>query len=363
MGETSRSFVLRAVKDVVLEDRAIPELKDPWDVRVHVAETGICGSDVHYWQRGRIGDFILSSPIVLGHESSGTVVAVGPAVKNLNVGDRVAIEPGVPCRHCDYCRGGSYNLCPDTVFAATPPHDGTLSKYYITQADYCYPLPAHMNLEEGALVEPVAVAVQITKVGKVSPNQTIVVFGCGPIGLLCQAVCKAYSAKKVIGVDISRSRAEFALTFGADDVFVPPAKPDDIDDTTWNEKVARIMKERFNLGEGPDVVLEATGAQACIQTGIHLTKKGGTYVQAGMGRENVVFPITTACIRDLHIRGSIRYTVGCYPTAVDLIASGKIDVKRLITNRFKFEQAEEAFELVRQGKEDVIKVIIEGVSS
>lgn len=142
-----------------------------------------------------------------------------------------------------------------------------------------------MNLEEGALVEPVAVAVQITKVGNVSPNQTVVVFGCGPIGLLCQAVSKAYSAKKVIGVDISQSRTEFARTFGADEVFIPPAKPSDMDETVWSEEVARIMKEKFDLGEGPDVVLEATGAQACIQTGIHLTKKGGTYVQAGMGRE------------------------------------------------------------------------------
>lgn len=140
-------------------------------------------------------------------------------------------------------------------------------------------------MEEGALVEPVAVAVQITKVGDVRANQTIVVFGCGPIGLLCQAVCKAYSAKKVIGVDISESRAAFAKLFGADDVFVPPAKPDGKDESVWSEEVAKMMKEKFNLGEGPDVVLEATGAQACIQTGIHLTKKGGTYVQAGMGRE------------------------------------------------------------------------------
>jgi threonine dehydrogenase-like Zn-dependent dehydrogenase len=142
-----------------------------------------------------------------------------------------------------------------------------------------------MDMEEGALVEPVAVAVQITKVGNVKPNQTVVVFGCGPIGLLCQAVSKAYSAKKVIGVDISQSRAEFARSFGADDVFVPPPKPEGKDDSLWSEEIARIMKEKFNLGEGPDVVLEASGAQACIQTGIHLTKKGGTYVQAGMGRE------------------------------------------------------------------------------
>ncbi|KAE8379823.1 chaperonin 10-like protein [Aspergillus bertholletiae] len=358
--DSNPSFVLKAVKEVAFEDRPVPPIQDPWDVRVQIAQTGICGSDVHYWQRGRIGDFVLTSPIVLGHESSGTVMEVGSAVKNLKVGDRVAIEPGIPCRHCEYCHSGSYNLCPNDRFAATPPHDGTLSKYYITQSDFCYPIPDHMNMEEGAMVEPVAVACQITKVGKVKANQKIVVFGCGPIGLLCQAVSKAYGAKKVIGIDISKSRAEFAKTFGADDVFVPPPPPADVSPEEWSEKLAKIIKEQFDFDEGPDVVLEATGAQPCIQTGIHLTKKGGTYVQAGMGRENVMFPITTACIRDLTIRGSIRYSTGCYSTAVDLIASGKVDVKRLITNRYTFEEAEQAFELVKQGKESVIKVIIEG---
>ncbi|KAL5356305.1 hypothetical protein BJX96DRAFT_171488 [Aspergillus floccosus] len=359
MTNTNPSFVLQAVKDVSFEERPVPALKDPWDVRVRIAETGICGSDVHYWQRGRIGDFVLESPIVLGHESSGVIEEVGSAVKNLRVGQKVAIEPGVPCRHCDYCRSGSYNLCPDTVFAATPPHDGTLSKYYITQSDYSYPVPDHMDLEEGAMVEPVAVAVQITKVGNVRSNQNIVVFGCGPIGLLCQAVSKAYAARKVIGVDISQSRLEFAKSFSADGGFLPPAKPGGVDESEWSERVAKMIKEQFQLGEGPDVVIEATGAQPCIQTGVHLTKKGGTYVQAGMGKENVVFPITTACIRDLTIRGSIRYTTGCYPTAFDLVASGKIDVKRLITDRYDFRHAEDAFELVRQGKENVIKTKME----
>ncbi|KAJ5454802.1 uncharacterized protein N7458_005758 [Penicillium daleae] len=359
MGEMNRSFVLRAVKDVAIEDRAAPKLKDLWDVIVQVAQTGICGSDVHYWQKGRIGDFILNSPIVLGHESSGTVIeTVRPIFTNFNPTTALTTDQAATT-----AAAAPTISAPIPFSPRHPPHDGTLSKYYLTQADYCYPLPAHMNLEEGALVEPVAVAVQITKVGDVKPNQTVVVFGCGPIGLLCQAVSKAYAAKKVIGVDISQSRAEFARTFGADDVFVPPARPEGVNDSAWSEEVARIMKEKFDLGEGPDVVLEATGAQACIQTGIHLVRKGGTYVQAGMGRENVDFPITTVCIRDIHVRGSIRYTAGCYPTAVDLIASGKIDVKRLITNRFKFEQAEEAFDLVRQGKESVIKVIIEGVSS
>lgn len=142
-----------------------------------------------------------------------------------------------------------------------------------------------MDLEEGALVEPVAVAAQITKVGNVRPNQTVVVFGCGPIGLLCQNVCKTYAAKKVIGIDISPSRLNFAKSFGVDEVFLPPAKPAVTDECEWSEKVAAIIKEQFGLGDGPDVVLEATGAQSCIQTGIQLCRKGGMYVQAGMGKE------------------------------------------------------------------------------
>ncbi|KAH0056454.1 GroES-like protein, partial [Aureobasidium melanogenum] len=144
------------------------------------------------WQRGRIGDFVLRSPIVLGHESSGTVVEVGGAVKNLKQGDRVAIEPGVPCRRCDYCRGGEYNLCNDTIFAATPPWDGTLAKFYTVASDYCYKIPDSMSMEEAAMVEPTAVAVQIAKVADLRANQTVLVFGCGPIGVLCQTVAKAY---------------------------------------------------------------------------------------------------------------------------------------------------------------------------
>ncbi|KAF4968535.1 hypothetical protein FSARC_4102 [Fusarium sarcochroum] len=363
MSETNHAFVLQAVKQVSFEERAVPELRDQHDVRVHVEQTGICGSDVHYWQRGRIGDFILESPIVLGHESAGTVVEIGSKVKNVKVGDRVAIEPGVPCRRCDYCRAGDYNLCADTVFAATPPHDGTLQKYYTVASDYVYPIPDHMSAEDGALVEPVAVAVQINKVADVRAGQSVLVFGCGPIGALCQAVAKASGASKVIGVDISESRAKFARGFGADGVHVSNTKPvEGTDPVDAARAVGEEIVKKYGLGEGADVVLECTGAEPCIQAGIFAAKKGGTFVQAGMGRENVVFPITTACIRALTIKGSIRYSTGCYPQAVQLIADGKIQPSKLITHRFKFTEAEQAFELVRQGQENTLKVIIEGVS-
>jgi D-xylulose reductase len=336
-----------------------------FDLDKSKSSTNVSRSDVHYWQRGRIGDFILKSPIVLGHESAGTVVSVGAAVKNVKPGDRVAIEPGVPCRHCNYCRSGSYNLCPDTVFAATPPHNGTLSKYYKTAGDYCYPLPDDLSLEDGALCEPVAVAVQILKVGNVRPGQVVVVFGCGPIGLLCQSVAKAYAAKKVIGIDISQKRLDIAsdVLKCADGVFLAPFAPSNDPDTQaeWCASIAGDINQQFGLGEGPDVVIDATGAATCIQIGVNLCKKGGMYVQAGMGKENITFPITTVCIRDLTIRGSIRYTSGVYETAVALVASGKVSPSKLITHRYKFEEAEKAFEVVKKGGEDVLKVLIAGV--
>ncbi|GAW14067.1 hypothetical protein ANO14919_034590 [Xylariales sp. No.14919] len=355
------SFVLRAVKEVTFEDRPKPTIKDQHDVIVHVAQTGICGSDVHYWQRGRIGPYILTSPMVLGHESSGVVAEVGSEVKHLKPGDRVAMEPGVPCRRCDYCRGGSYHLCGSIIFAATPPWDGTLAKYYVNASDFCYKIPDSMNLEEGAMVEPVSVAVAIAKTADLKAHQKVVVLGCGPIGILCQAVAKAAGVSKVIGIDVVQSRLNIAKTYGVDGTYLPQRAEAGVDPMDHAEKTANDIKEKMGLGEGADVVLECSGAEACIQMGIYVARRGGTLVQAGMGKEVVSFPITAVCTQGLIIKGSIRYLTGCYPAAIDLISSGKIDVKKLITNRFKFEQSEEAFELVRQGRQDVFKVMIEGV--
>ncbi|KAJ6008291.1 hypothetical protein N7540_012267 [Penicillium herquei] len=328
------SFVLRAIKDVVIEDRPKPVLSDPHDVIVHVAQTGICGSDVHYWQRGRIGDYKLTGPMVLGHESSGVVVETGSKVTHLKAGDRVAMEPGVPCRRCGYCRKGAYHLCGDMIFAATLPWDGTLAKYYVNAADFCYKVPDSMTLEEAAMVEPVSVAAAIAKTADLRAHQTVLVLGCGPIGVLCQAVAKAYGAKKVIGVDVVQARLDVAKSYGTDHVFSPPRAAPDADPMEHAEKVALAMNEQFGLGDGADVVLECSGAEPCVQLGIYAAKRGATFVQAGMG---------------------------CYPAAIDLISSGQIDVKRLITNRFKFEQSEEAFELVKAGRSDVFKVMIAGV--
>ncbi|KXS93318.1 hypothetical protein AC579_7162, partial [Pseudocercospora musae] len=159
MGQENLSFVLDKAGSVRYEDRPVPKLKSSYDVIVNVKYTGICGSDVHYWVHGEIGHFVVKSPMVLGHESSGIVSEVGDGVTTVKKGDRVAMEPGIPCRRCVNCKSGKYNLCPEMAFAATPPFDGTLAKYYCLPEDFCYKLPQHISLEEGALLEPLSVGV------------------------------------------------------------------------------------------------------------------------------------------------------------------------------------------------------------
>lgn len=333
------------------EDRPIPKLDSPYDVLVNVRFTGICGSDVHYWVHGAIGAFVVKAPMVLGHESSGVISAVGDKVKSLKVGDRVAMEPGVPCRRCVRCKEGKYNLCIDMAFAATPPFDGTLAKYYTLPEDFCYKLPESVSLEEGALMEPLAVGVHITRQAQVKPGQSIVVFGAGPVGLLCCAVAKAYGADKIVAVDINDERLKFAKQYAATHTVVSQREP-------AQDAAARITKD-CDLGHGADVAIDASGAEPCIQAGIHVLRTGGTYVQGGMGKSDITFPIGAMGAKELNVKGSFRYNSGDYQTALDLIKSGRVSVKELITGKVKFTDAESAFNDVKAAKG--IKTLIEGV--
>ncbi|KAL2808529.1 chaperonin 10-like protein [Aspergillus granulosus] len=347
------SFVLQGIHKVTFEDRSVPELKNPHDVIVNVKYTGICGSDVHYWEHGAIGQFVVKDPMVLGHESSGVVSKVGSAVTTLKVGDRVAMEPGVPCRRCEPCKAGKYNLCEQMAFAATPPYDGTLAKYYVLPEDFCYKLPDSISLPEGALMEPLGVAVHIVRQASVTPGQTVVVFGAGPVGLLCCAVAKAFGATKIISVDIQKPRLEFAKRFAATSIFEPSKVP-------ATENAARIIEEN-DLGRGADVAIDASGVEPSVHTGIHVLRPGGTYVQGGMGRSEINFPIMAACTKELNLKGSFRYGSGDYKLAVQLVASGQINVKELISGTVRFEDAEQAFKDVKAGKG--IKTLIAGPDS
>ncbi|KAI1109744.1 GroES-like protein [Nemania sp. NC0429] len=346
------SFVLNKPLSVSFEDRPLPPLSpSDNDVLVAVNYTGICGSDVHYWQHGAIGHFVVKDPMVLGHESSGTVVRAGPGVTTLRPGDRVALEPGYPCRRCAPCLGGRYNLCPDMRFAATPPYDGTLTGFWTAPADFCYKLPDNVSLREGALVEPLAVAVHIVRQASVAPGQSVVVMGAGPVGLLCGAVARAFGATTVVSVDIVESKLRFAASFCATHTYASRR-------VAAEDNAASIRALSPALAGGADAVIDASGAEPSIQTSLHVVRTGGTYVQGGMGRDNITFPIMALCIKEVTAKGSFRYGSGDYRLAVELVAGGKVDVGRLISDVVAFKDAETAFEKVKQG--EVIKILIGG---
>ena len=294
------SFILEKQNSLKFEDRPIPTIQSPHDVIVNVKYTGICGSDIHYWIHGAIGHFIVKDPMVLGHESSGIVTKVGDGVTTLKVGDKVCMEPGVPCRRCVRCKEGRYNLCLDMAFAATPPIDGTLAKYYAMPEDFCYKLPESMTLQEGALMEPLAVGVHITRQAGVKPGNSVVIFGAGPVGLLCAAVSRAYGANKIISVDINEERLRFAKKYASSQIVVSQKE-------SAEEAAARITRE-CDLGIGADIIIDASGAEICIQTALHTIRNGGTYVQGGMGKSDINFPIMAVCTKELNVKVSTSFS-------------------------------------------------------
>ncbi|EDO32810.1 predicted protein [Nematostella vectensis] len=307
---------------------------------------GICGSDVHYWKHGCIGDFVLTAPMVLGHESSGVICAVGEGVSDLKEGDRVAIEPGTPCRTCSYCKKGRYNLCAKMNFCATPPYHGSLCRRYNHQADFCYKLPDHVSLEEGALLEPLSVGVHACNRAGITIGSNVLVCGAGPIGLVTLLTAKACGASKVAITDLDEGRLKKARELGADYTI----KVESRDGRDMARKVQELL--------GPaDQTVECTGAESSIHTGIYATKSGGVLVIVGMGKSKITLPIVDALCREVDIRGIFRY-VNCYPTALAMVASGRVNVKPLITHHFKLEESLQAFETSRTGAGGAIKVLI-----
>ncbi|KAH8118340.1 xylitol dehydrogenase [Phellopilus nigrolimitatus] len=354
----NKSFVLRGINDVVFEERPVPELTAD-EVLVEVKKTGICGSDVsltvHYLVAGRINDFIVEKPMVLGHESAGIVSKVGENVKHVKVGDRVALEPGETCRVCEACKGGKYELCPDVIFAATPPFDGTLGRYYKLPGDLCYKLPENLTLEDGAMMEPLSVAVHaVSTLAQLRPNQAVAIFGCGPVGLLCMAVAKALGARRIIAVDIVQARVDFALKYAATEAYLPPPFEQGETKIQYSKRAAALLKEKLGVEDrgpkGLDLVVDASGAEVCIQMGLFIAKIGGSFLQLGMGASEVTIPITLVLVRELNVRGSFRYGPGDYALSIALVSSGKIDLKPLVTHRFAFEDAETAFQTTKLGK-------------
>ncbi|XP_076249409.1 sorbitol dehydrogenase [Calliopsis andreniformis] len=347
MAKDNLTAILYGINDIRLEQTPIEE-PDQDEVLLEMACVGICGSDVHYLVNGRIGDFVVREPMIIGHEAAGTVVKVGKNVTNLKVGDRVAIEPGVSCRTCKFCKEGRYNLCKDMVFCATPPVHGNLRRYYKHAADFCFKLPDNVSLPEGALLEPLSVGVHACKRANVGIGSKVLILGAGPIGLVTLLVAKAMGASKIVITDLVQSRLNIAKKFGANETLLV---------TRDNSETEVVEKIRELFGEEPDKTIDASGAQSSIRTAILATKSGGMVVLVGMGAPEVKLPLINALVREVDIRGVFRYA-NDYADALDLLASNKIDVKPLITHNYKLEETVQAFETSKSGKDDVIKVMI-----
>ncbi|GBL50325.1 D-xylulose_reductase [Candidozyma auris] len=355
------SLVLNKIDDISFEEFDAPTITSPHDVLVEVKKTGICGSDIHYYAHGKIGDFVLTKPMVLGHESAGVVAEVGSGVTSVKVGDKVAIEPGVPSRLSNEYKAGKYNLCPHMVFAATPESSpekpnppGTLCKYYKSPEDFLVKLPDHVSLELGALVEPLSVGVHAARLSKLSFGDKVLIFGAGPVGLLAAAVAKKFGAATVTVVDIFDSKLQMAKDIGAAT-------------HTINSKTAsKPFSEHFTADDAPNVVLECTGAEICIQQGVLALAPGGRYVQVGNAGGYVKFPITELATKEATVYGSFRYGFGDYKTSVAILdenynkgkENAQIDFEALITDRYSFKDAIKAYDHVRAG--GPVKCIIDG---
>jgi len=345
--EPNTAAVLHGINDIKLETAAMPT-PGPNDVLVEMNSVGICGSDVHYWTHGRIGDFVLTKPMVLGHESSGTVVAAGANVSHLKQGDRVAIEPGVPCRSCSFCKTGRYNLCAEMKFCATPPYDGTLCRYFSHPADFCYKLPENVSFEEGALLEPLSVSVHACERAGVKIGSRVLICGAGPIGLISLLVARACGASEVIITDIDPNRLAVAKNFGANRTVLITTKDP--------HEASKLVSAQMPEGHA-DIAIECSGAESSIWNAIRNTRSGGVIVLVGLGAPVISLPIVDATVREIDIRGVFRYA-NCYPKALALVASGAVNVKPLITHHFNLEQTVAAFETAKTGKDGVIKVMI-----
>uniref|UniRef100_A0A2C9H8J3 Sorbitol dehydrogenase n=1 Tax=Anopheles quadriannulatus TaxID=34691 RepID=A0A2C9H8J3_ANOQN len=312
------------------------------EVVLEVDSCGICGTDVHFLKEGGFGDQKLIRPLVLGHESAGVVRKVGSAVTHLKVGDRVAIEPAAGCRTCDLCKVGKYNICLTGKHCPTKNHDGNCSNFFSHYADCCFKLPDHVTMEEGALLEPLAVGVHACRRANVGLGSQVLILGAGPIGLISLVVAKAMGATRTVVLDLARAgvRLEAAKKLGATAV-IPIGEQDSED-----EIVKRIQEA---LGGPADRALECTGSEPGMRTSIRATRNAGIVCLVGLGNEEVRLPMVDAISREIQIITVMRYNHD-YPAALEIVSSGYVDVKPLVSHHFGLKDVNEAFRVAAAGE-------------
>ncbi|GMO53656.1 MAG: NAD(P)-dependent alcohol dehydrogenase [Termitinemataceae bacterium] len=316
------------------------------EVLVKLDCVGICGSDMHYYESGRIGDYIVKPPFVLGHESGGVVVEVGEGVKSLKAGDKVALEPGKTCGHCYFCTHGQYNLCKDVVFFATPPVDGVFAEYVAHPESLCFKLPDNMDTMEGALIEPLAVGFHAANQGEPHPGQKAIVFGAGCIGLVSMMALKASGVSTVYVVDIMEKRLQKAVELGATG--------------TINPKNEDLVKRSLELtdGMGFDLAIETAGTEITTRQAIAAVRKGANIVLVGYSKSGEMnLPMSIALDKELTFKTIFRYR-HIYPMAIEAVAAGKVNLKGIVTNIFDFDDIQKAMDDSVNNKADIVKSVV-----
>ena len=340
-----KTAVMLGIGEMGFEERDIPQVKDD-EVLVKLEYVGICGSDLHYYETGAIGDYVVEPPFVLGHEPGGTVVEVGKNVTHLKAGDRVALEPGKTCGHCEFCKTGRYNLCPDVVFFATPPVDGVFQEYVAHEADLCFKLPNNVSTLEGALIEPLAVGFHAAIQGDAHLGQKAVVMGAGCIGLVSMMALKARGVSEVYVVDIMEKRLQKALELGADGVINGAEE-------NVEEKICQITD-----GRGVDLVIETAGTEITTRQAISIAKKGSNIVLVGYSKSGeMTLPTSLVLDKELTFKTVFRYR-HIYPMAIEAVSQGKVNLKGIVTDIFDLDDAQKAMDYSVNNKADIVKAVI-----
>lgn len=337
--------VMNGIGKMGYEERPIPKVKDE-EVLIQVEYVGICGSDLHYYENGRIGNYIVEPPFVLGHEPGGVVVEVGKKVTNLKVGDHVALEPGKTCGKCEFCKTGRYNLCPDVEFFATPPYDGVFQEYVAHDADLCFKLPDNVSTMAGALIEPLAVGIHAVNQGEALPGQTAVITGAGAIGLVTIMALKIRGITNIIVVDIMQKRLDKALELGATHVI----------NASKTDAVLKVME--ITNGKGCDLAIETAGTEITTNQIIHMVRKGSNIVLVGYGKTGMMnLEMSLALDKEVTFKTVFRYR-HIYPMAIDAVASGKINPEDIVTDIFEFDDIQNAMDSSVKNKADVVKAVV-----
>lgn len=336
---SNRTAVLHAPADIRMEERPLPQI-GPREVLVALKAVGVCGSDVHYYEYGRIGSFIVQKPLILGHEPAGVIVDVGTEVSRNRIGARVAIEPGVPDGDCEQCRAGRYNLCPNIVFFGTPPIDGAFAQYVAVHEGFAYDLPDNMTMEEGALIEPVSVALWACRKARFQGGEHVLVTGAGPIGILVMKVAFALGVANVTVSDVSPNRLALARKHGA-------------------TRVVNVAEQSLaDAGVWAHVLLECSGAERALAGGIRTIEPHGVAVAVGMSPdEEQCIPLAFLQQREITLTGTFRYA-HTYRDAIEMVSSGRLDVASLVTGRFSLEQVEQALQATKHDPANLKSMIV-----